>query len=159
MSETGATLLQMRAIRLAMAAIALLGLAGVFASCAGSEAGSEEAERVAVRWLKAMQSSDVKAACRLMDAENHAPDREYPSWSPARNCQERWLHSDNTPLSWKPKPDAVSIWGDSHPEVLEVDIEGDSATVVVDGLGGEGRPVWLRREHGRWLVDGVEYPI
>jgi hypothetical protein len=142
-----------------MVAVALLGLAGALSSCGGSDAGSKEAERVAVRWLEAMQASNVKAACRLMDAENHAPHQEYPNWSPARNCQEMWLHSDNTPLSWKPKPNAVSIWGDSHPKVLAVDIEGDSATVVVDGLGGEGRPVWLRKERGHWLVDRVEYPI
>jgi hypothetical protein len=142
-----------------LAAVALLGLAGTLASCAGSEVGNEEAERVAVRWLQAMQASNVRAACRLMDARNHAPHAEYPHWSRARNCQEKWLHSDNTPLSWKPKPNAVSIWGDPHPKVLGVDIEGNSATVVVDGLGGEGRPVWLRREHRHWLVDGVEYPI
>jgi hypothetical protein len=159
MSRPSATSLQLRVIRLAMAAVALLGLAGTLASCGGSGAGSEQAERVAVRWLQAMQASDVKLACQLMDARNHAPHTEYPSWSPARNCQEVWLHSDNTPLSWKPKPNTISIWGEDHPKVLGVDVEGNRATVFVDGVGGNERPIWLRKERGHWLVDGASYPI
>jgi hypothetical protein len=42
--------------------------------------------------------------------------------------------------------------------VLEVDIDGDKATGRVEGAG-QGRPLWLRKEHGRWLVNRVEYPI
>ena len=140
-------------------AFVFAGLAGAFASCGGSDAGGEEAERVAVRWLKAMEVSNLKAACELMDAENHSPPAEYPSWSPAKSCRERWLHSDNTPLSWKPKPNTVSIWGEDHPRVLKVDVEADRATVFVEGVGGNERPVWLRKEHGRWLLDGASYPI
>lgn len=105
-----------------------------------------------------MADSDVKTACRLMDAENHSPHSEYPDWGPAKNCQEMWLHSDNTPLDWKPKGNVISIWGDSDPQVLSVAIEGNQATVYVKGIGQE-RPVWLRKERGRWLVDRVEYPI
>jgi hypothetical protein len=142
-----------------MSAVALLGLLAVLASCGGSETGGREAEAVAVRWLKSMAASNVGAACRLMDAENHRRRPEHPRWSPAKNCEETWLHSDNTPLGWRPKPQAVAIWGESHPEVLEVTVEGDRATVVVDGVGDSGRPVWLHKERGRWLVDGAEYPI
>jgi hypothetical protein len=142
---------------------ALVGITAALASCGGpekaSEAEGQEAERVAVRWLKAMADSDIKAACRLMDANNRPRRPEHPNWSPAKSCQEGWLHSDNTPLNWEPKPNVISIWGESQPKVLDVVVDGDGATVVVDGLGGEGRPVWLKKERGRWLVDGVEYPI
>jgi hypothetical protein len=43
--------------------------------------------------------------------------------------------------------------------VLKVDVETNRATVFVEGAGGNERPVWLRREHGRWLVGGASYPI
>jgi hypothetical protein len=135
----------------------------MFVSCGGaageSPAEKRDARRVAVAWLKAMAEADIQKACRLMDAENHSPPAEYPSWSPAKSCWERWLHCDNTPLSWKPKPDTVSIWGEDHPRVLKVNVEGDRATVFVDGIGGNERPVWLRKERGHWLVDGASYPI
>jgi hypothetical protein len=145
--------------RVVVSAIAFAVFAGVFVSCGGSSAGAREAEHAAVRWLKAMATSDLKTACELMDAENHSPTAEYPSWNPAKSCRVRWLHSDNTPLSWKPKPHTVSIWGEDHPKVLRVDIEGDRATVFVNGIGGNERPVWLRMEHGHWLVDGASYPV
>jgi hypothetical protein len=111
-----------------------------------------------VSWLEVMFRSDIQDACRLMDAENHRSNPDYPQWSPAKNCQERWLHSDNTPLDWKPRPDVISLWGESSPRVLKVLLEGDEGTVMVEGYGQE-RPVWLRKEHGRWLVNRVEYPI
>ena len=134
-------------------------LAVAFASCAGSGAAGDEAEQVAVKWLKAMAASDAKSACQLMDAENHRRYSEYPSWSPAKSCQEKWLHSDNTPLDWKPKPDALFAWGEAHPKVFEVKVYGNRATVVVGAAGNAGQPVRLRKEGGRWLVDGTEYPI
>ena len=140
-----------------LAAVAL-----TLASCGGSSSGSateqREARLVAVSWLKAMADSDIKTACRLMDAENHSPHSGYPNWSPAKNCQELWLHSNNTPLDWKPSDTAVSVWGDSNPKVLRVTIEGNRAIVYIVGIDQE-RPVWLRKEHGRWLVDHAEYPI
>jgi hypothetical protein len=142
----------------------VLVLASILAlvSCGGSPdedtAEQREARRVAVSWLKAMADSNIKTACRLMDAENHRPHPEYPDWSPAKNCQEMWLHSDNTPLNWKPKDSVISSWGDSDPQVLSVAIEGDRATVYVKGIGQQ-RPVWLQRERGRWLIDRAEYPI
>ena len=136
---------QSRAGRVVASLILFAGLGGALVSCGGSNAGSDEAERVAVRWLKAMAGSELKAACQLMDAENHSPPAEYPSWSPTKSCQERWLHSDNTPLSWKPRPKMVSIWGEDHPRVLKVDVESDRATVFVEGVGDSERPVWFRR--------------
>ena len=111
-----------------------------------------------MKWLRVMERSDVKTACRLMDAKNHSRYPEHPSWSSAKNCRERWLHVDNTPVEWKPKRGVLGGWGDSHPRVLEVTVEGDKATVVVQGIG-QGRPVWLVKERGRWLVDEVEYSI
>jgi len=142
---------------LVLAAVAL-----AFASCGGvageSPAEKRDARRVAVAWLKVMAQADIKKACRLMDAENHSPHQGYPNWSPAKNCQELWLHSNNTPLDWKPSDTAVSIWGDSRPRVLTVTIEGNQAIVYIEGIDQE-RPVWLRKEHGRWLVDHAEYPI
>jgi hypothetical protein len=150
-------------VRVVLSALVLFIGVSVLASCGRSTGGSaeeqREARRVAVTWLKAMADSNVKVACGLMDAENHASHPEFPSWSPARNCEERWLHSDNRPLRWKPSPDAAFIWGDSDPKVLEVQIEGDRATVLTEGVGDEGRPVWLRKEHGHWLVNAAEYPI
>ena len=86
-----------------------------------------------------MANSDIKMACRLMDAENHSPHSGYPNWSPAKNCQEMWLHSDNTPLSWKPRANVIGIWGDSHPRVLAVAIAGNQATVYVKGISQDGR--------------------
>lgn len=146
--------------RLIVSILASMCLAAAVSSCGVSAASSEEAEALAVRWLKAMAASNVKSACVLMDAENHSPYPEHPDWSRAKDCQEMWLHSDNTPVNWKPKPNAVSIWGNDHPKVLRVGIDGDRATVIVEGAGLRlGRPVWLRRENGRWRVDGAEYPI
>lgn len=150
---------RLRTARVVGCVVALAGLAAALVSCGGSDAGGKEAERVAVRWLKEMAEGNVRAACQIMDAENHRRHSEFPNWSPAKSCQEHWRHSDNRPLAWKPSPGTVSIWGDDHPEVLKVDIEGDEATVLVDGVANEGRPVWLRKEHGRWLVHGDEYPI
>ena len=142
-----------------VSAIAFAVFAAVFVACGGPSADDREAKHVALQWLKAMATSDLKVACELMDAENHSPPAEYPSWNPAKSCRERWLHSDNTPLSWKPKPNTVSIWGEDHPKVLKVDVEGDRATVFVDSIRGNERPVWLRREDGHWLVDGASYPV
>ncbi|MBS1893647.1 MAG: hypothetical protein JST59_20290 [Actinobacteria bacterium] len=93
-----------------------------------------------------------------MDAENHKPHPHHQNWSHAEDCRRRWLHSDNTPLDWKPKPGVISIWGDWNPEVLEVVVEGAKATVFVAGVGMK-RPVWLVSEGGDWRVDGAEYPI
>jgi hypothetical protein len=54
----------------------------------------------------------------------------------------------------------VSIWGDPHPKILKVTIDGNQATVVDDDAAlSEGQSVWLRREGGRWLVDGDGYPV
>ncbi len=160
MLETDATVTR-SIIRALGYAFALAGVALTITSCGGSTAPSAdqlEAQHVAVRWLGLMQGGDIAAACKLMDAENHNPHAEYPNWSPAKNCEEMWLHSDNTPLAWKPNPNAVTIWGASEPKVLEVTVDGDQATVFIDGAAMR-RPVWLRKEHGHWLVDGVEYPI
>jgi hypothetical protein len=143
----------------ALAAGSLVALAAIFAACGETATGDQQAERVAVQWLRAMASSDVETACRLMDADNHPRYPEHPHWGPAKSCREMLLHGDNTPLSWKPRPNVVSILGESHPEVLEVVVDGNRATVVVDGLGDEGRPIWLQEERGRWLVDRAEYPI
>lgn len=157
-----AMLRQRKALHVVVGIVALVGIAATLASCGGSGTGAKpggrEAERVAVKWLKEMADSDIKAACRLMDAENHESHPGHPNWSPAKNCQERWLHSNNTPLNWKPKPGVISIWGDSNPKVLEVVVEGDRAIVFVKGIG-QRRPVGLRRERGRWLVEEAEYPI
>jgi hypothetical protein len=120
--------------------------------------GEAVAERVAVRWLKAMGHGEIRAACQLMDAENHSSHPEHPNWSHAEDCRRRWLHSDNTPLDWKSKPGVISIWGIRDPEVLEVVVEGGRATVFVAGAGMK-RPVWLVSEGGHWRVEGAEYPI
>lgn len=135
-----------------------LALASCGAAAGESPAEKRDARRVAVVWLKAMAEADIKKACRLMDAENHSPHQGFPNWSPTKNCQELWLHSNNTPLDWKPSDIAVTVWGDSNPKVLRVTIEGNQAIVYIDGVDQE-RPVWLRKEHGRWLVDHAEYPI
>ncbi|HEY2714987.1 MAG TPA: hypothetical protein VGI73_02065 [Solirubrobacterales bacterium] len=146
------------------ALVILLGLllfAGAVAGCgggSGESASAREAERVTVRWLQAMSRSDVRLACRLTDARYHQVDPEFPRWGPARICRERWLHSDNTPLGWKPKPGVLSIYGEAHPQVLEVVIEGERATVYVQGIG-QRRPLMLRREHGRWLMHEAFSPV
>lgn len=151
-----------RVTRASVSTLIFAAVALMFASCGGTaaepQAEKHDARRVAVVWLKAMAESEIRKACRLMDAENHAPHKGYPNWSPAKNCQALWLHSDNTPLDWKPSKTAVSIWGDPHPKVLRVAIDGNQATVYVEGVDQE-RPVWLRNEHGQWLVDHTEYPI
>jgi hypothetical protein len=147
-----------KAVQLALVLLAATALVSCGGSAGASQAERREARHVAVSWLEAMSESDIREACRLMDADNHRSHPDYPQWSPAKNCEEQWLHSDNTPLDWKPKPDAISIWGESSPRVLKVILEGDEGIVKVEGIGME-RPVWLRREHGRWLVDSVEYPI
>lgn len=145
-----------------MLVAALAVLAATLASCGGSGAVSEaenrEAERVAVKWLKEMADSNIKAACRLMTTGNHSRHPGHPHWSRAKNCEETWLHSDNTPVDWKPKRGVISVWGDSDPKVLGVSIQGDRLAVWVEGIGQE-RPVWLRKEHGRWLVKEAEYPL
>jgi hypothetical protein len=145
-----------------MLIVALAVLTATLASCGGSGATSEaenrEAEHVAVKWLKEMADSDIKAACRLTTAYSHQHFPGHPNWSSAKACQEMWLHSDHTPLNWKPKRGVISVWGDSDPKVLNVFIEGDSAAVWVKGIA-QGRPVWLRKQHGRWLVKDAEYPI
>jgi len=148
-----------KTVRWATLAIAFACLATPLSSCGGADAGELEAEHVAVKWLKAMAASDVKTACRLMDAGNHRIPPPYPNWSPAKSCREGWLHVDHTPLQQKPKRGVLGGWGDPHPKVLDVVIDGSRATVVVEGLVGEDRPVWLRKEDGRWLVDRVEYSI
>jgi hypothetical protein len=141
---------------------ALIVLASILTGCGGGSPGDarEEAavERVAVRWLKEMGHGELRAACRLMDAEKHRAIPGHSHWDGAENCRQRWLHSDNTPFNWKPKPGAAEIYGDDDPEVLEVVLEGDEATVYVRGAGTR-RPLWLISEGGRWLVDSVEYPI
>jgi hypothetical protein len=84
------------------------------AGCGGSSRGQEEREieENAVAWLKDMNASNIKAACRLMTAFNHHPFPGHPNWSPAKNCAENWLHSDNTPVEWKPKKGVISVWGE-----------------------------------------------
>lgn len=142
---------------------ALVAVAAALAGCGGGgsapTARSEAAaEQVAVRWLEAMGHGEIRAACQLMDAENHKPFPEHPNWSHAEDCRRFWLHSDNTPVDWKPKPGVISIWGTLDPEILEVVVHGGHATVFVAGAGSK-RPVWLVSEGGHWRVDGVEYPI
>jgi predicted small lipoprotein YifL len=146
----------------ALAAVLVAALAG----CGGGGSSSTppdpqsraEARQVAVRWLKEMGAGRIVPACRLMDASNHQALRGHPHWGPAKDCEEHWLHSDNTPLDWKPKRGVISIWGDADPEVLGVHLDGREGAVVVAGAGTK-RPVWLTREGGRWLVRSVEYPI
>jgi hypothetical protein len=149
-------------MQVALLIAALAALIAVFASCGGSgtasKAESHAAERVAVKWLKEMADSNIKAACRLTTAYGHQHFPEHPNWSSAKACQEMWLHSDHTPVNWKPKRGVISVWGDSDPKVLNVFIEGDRAVVWVKGIA-QGRPVWLRQQHGHWLVKEVEYPI
>jgi len=128
---------------------------GASAQTAQSEA---EAERVAVSWLRSMGNGDIRSACKLMDAENHSPFPGRPDWSRAEDCRQHWLHSDNTPVEWKPKPGVITIWGEANPNVLEVVLDGGHATVLVTGIGTK-RPVWLIDERGRWRVDGASYPI
>ena len=128
---------------------------GVSAQTAHSEAA---AKRVAVSWLQSMGNGDIRAACKLMDADNHHPFPGHPDWSRAEDCRRRWLHSDNTPVDWKPKPGVISIWGEANPNVLEVVLDESHATVLVAGIGSK-RPVWLIDERGSWRVDGASYPI
>ncbi len=136
-----------------------MALAGCGSGHSTQTAHSEAAaERVAVRWLEAMGHGEIRAACLLMDVENHRSHPDRPNWSHAEDCRQRWLHSDNTPLGWKPKPGVISIWGDWDPEVLEVIVDGGKATVFVAGAGTK-RPVWLVSEGGHWRVHEVGYPI
>jgi hypothetical protein len=148
--------------QLAASALLLATAALALASCGGSTGESGETQHevrgVAVSWLEAMAESNIRTACRLMDAQNHRAHSGHPQWSPARNCRETWLHSDNTPLEWKPKAGVISVWGDSSPKVLGARVTDDKAVVWVKGIGQE-RPIWLHEEHGRWLVDRAEYPI
>jgi hypothetical protein len=113
-----------------------------------------------VRWLEEMGHGEIGAACRLMDAGNHRSYPEHTAWSRAEDCRQRWLHSDNRPINWKPKEGRgnIVIWGQLHPEVLGVKVEGDEAIVEVNGVDAR-RPVWLTREDGRWRVDHDEYPV
>ncbi len=112
---------------------------------------------VALEWLQAMSDEDLGRACSLMDAKNHRPFGE--ARTPTERCEQRWLHSDNTPPNWKPKPDVLYPWGMNEPRGRKVTVSGDEATVIAVGPSGFKQEVWLRREGGHWLVDGEEYPI
>ncbi|HWB69915.1 MAG TPA: hypothetical protein VG518_08045, partial [Solirubrobacterales bacterium] len=114
--------------------------------------------RVAAAVLEALEEEDVARACELMDAKMHD---DKPGGRGAYDCEQSWLHIDNTPWSWKPTPGAVSEWGTPDVVVKHV-YYGDEGTAVVIAHRRGGtlrREVELRNEGGRWLVSRVESPI